>query len=146
MKRTIDRQMMALMAIGVMALMTGCSGGKSNSEVVAGKTITSIKGHNITATMSNARGNFTEGANDFVLDFKDDGGSTVDVGAITLYFDMPAMGSMPYMKSDAVVTTTAKPGVFRGTVSLEMKGTWRGKMLYVGPEGQSEMIFAINAQ
>jgi hypothetical protein len=50
------------------------------------------------------------------------------------------------MKNDATLTTTTVPGIYRGTVNLEMKGTWQSKLSYQGPAGNGEMEFIINAK
>ena len=100
----------------------------------------------MTVTMSNAKGYLTSGENEFTLEFKDGAGQPADVGAITLFFDMPAMGAMPYMKDDATLTTTDKPGVYRGRVNLQMKSTWQARLTYKGPAGEGQANFPINAK
>lgn len=125
-------------------VLVGCGG--SQVEGPAGVKIASGSGGGLTATLSNSKGYLSEGLNEFTLDLREQEGRLADVGAITLYFDMPAMGSMPYMRNDATLTTTATPGIYRGTVTLEMKGTWRTKLSYQRTEGSGEMEFVINAK
>lgn len=125
-------------------VLVGCGG--SQVEGPAGVKIASGSGGGLTATLSNSKGYLSEGLNEFTLDLREQEGKLADVGAITLYFDMPAMGSMPYMRNDATLTTTATPGIYRGTVTLEMKGTWRTKLSYQRTEGSGEMEFVINAK
>jgi hypothetical protein len=108
--------------------------------------IVAAPGNGLTASLSNSKGYLSEGPNEFTLDFRNAQGEPVEVGAITLYFDMPAMGSMPYMRNDATLTTTTTPGVYRGAVTLEMKGTWQSKLSYQGPAGSGELEFTVNAK
>lgn len=144
MKRISIRYFAGLLLLGSLAMLAGCA--KSQEDGPAGAVIATSRANNLTATMANSKGYLSEGQNEFTLDFKNDGGQPVEVGAITLYFDMPAMGSMPYMKNDAVLTTTNTPGVYRGAVTLEMKGTWQTKLSYQGPAGNGQMTFTINAK
>jgi len=111
-----------------------------------GAQIATGNGNGLTATLRNSQGHLSEGPNEFTLEFRDKDGALAEVGAITLYFDMPAMGSMPYMRNDATLSTTTTPGVYRGTVTLEMKGTWRTKLSYERSVGGGEMEFVINAK
>ena len=144
MKRVSIRYFVGLLLLGSLAMLAGCT--KGQEEGPAGSVIAASRANNLTATLANSKGYLSEGQNEFTLEFKNDSGQPVDVGAITLYFDMPAMGSMPYMKNDAVLTTTNTPGVYRGTVTLEMKGTWQTKLSYQGPAGNGQMTFTINAK
>ena len=137
MKRTIFALMAAL-------LLGGC--GKPAAEGPAGVQIASAPGNGLTASLSNSKGYLSEGPNEFNVDFRNSQGEPVEVGAITLYFDMPAMGSMPYMRNDATLTTTTTPGIYRGAVTLEMKGTWRSRLSYQGPAGSGELEFTVNAK
>ena len=144
MRNAAIRYLIGLVAVGSLAMLAGCA--KSQEDGPAGAVIATSRANNLTATLANSKGYLNEGQNEFTLDFKNDGGQPVEVGAITLYFDMPAMGSMPYMKNDAVLTTTNTPGVYRGAVTLEMKGTWQTKLSYQGPAGNGQMTFTINAK
>lgn len=138
----MKKYLFALLVIAT--LLGGCS--KAVNEGPTGTAIVTGRGNGLTATLANSRGYLSEGPNEFTLEFRNDAGAPVEVGAITLYFDMPAMGSMPYMKNDATLTTTTTPGVYRGTVTLEMKGTWQTKISYQGPAGAGELGLVINAR
>lgn len=112
----------------------------------AGAIVSTSRGATLTATLTNSTGYLREGQNEFTLDFKKSDGQLVDVGAITLIFDMPQMGSMPYMKNEATLTTTTTPGVYRGTVTIDMKGTWQSKLTYLGPAGNEQVTFTVNVR
>lgn len=132
-----------LLSLGLL-MLSGC--GKPAVEGPTGVQIVAAPGNGLTASLSNSKGYLSEGPNEFTLDFRNAQGEPVEVGAITLYFDMPAMGSMPYMRNDATLTTTTTPGIYRGAVTLEMKGTWRSKLSYQGPAGSGELEFTVNAK
>ncbi len=135
--------MLLLIMIGPFVL-SGC--GSPTVEGPKGIQIASTSVNGLNVALSNSKGYLSEGPNEFVLDLRNQQGKAVEMGAITLFFDMPAMGSMPYMKSEASLTTTSAPGIYRGTVNLEMKGTWQSKLSYQGPDGSGEVEFIINAR
>ncbi|MGE0102650.1 MAG: FixH family protein [Blastocatellales bacterium] len=130
--------------MALLGILTACSSGTESAPT--GAVIATSKAGELTVTLRNARGELREGENEFTLEFANAAGQTVDVGAITLFFDMPAMGSMPYMKNDASLTTTGTPGVYRGQTRLEMKGTWQTKLSFKGPAGEGQTTFTINAK
>jgi hypothetical protein len=138
------KRLQLLMMSGLL-LLAACSG-RETVEGTTGVVIATASGEGVTATLSNSRGYLSEGPNEFTLEFRNSAGKLVDVGAITLYFDMPAMGSMPYMKNDATLTTTRTAGIYRGTVTLEMKGTWQTRLSYQGAAGSGEIGLVINAR
>lgn len=133
-----------LIVMAGLFVLSGC--GRPAVEGPKGIQIATANGNGLTVSLSNSKGYLSEGPNEFTLDFRNQQGEAIEFGAITLYFDMPAMGSMPYMKNDATLTTTTVPGIYRGTVNLEMKGTWQSKLSYQGPAGNGEMEFIINAK
>lgn len=133
-----------ILIMALLGILTACSSGTESAPT--GAVIATSKAGELTVTLRNARGELREGENEFTLEFANAAGQTVDVGAITLFFDMPAMGSMPYMKNDASLTTTGTPGVYRGQTRLEMKGTWQTKLSFKGPAGEGQTTFTINAK
>jgi len=123
---------------------TGCSG--PAVEELTGSQIVELQDRNVKVTLANRAGFLREGPNEFMLEFRTVAGERIDAGGMTVYFDMPAMGSMPYMKNDAELTTTSTPGLYRGTVTLEMKGTWQAKVSYMGQAGTGSLTGTINAR
>lgn len=113
----------------------------------AGKTIKSgTAGNNLTATLANAEGVLRDGKNEFTLTFTDASGKPVDVGAVAVNFHMPAMGTMPVMNDAATLTTSATPGVYKGTVNLQMAGEWQTQISYEGAAGKGKANLPIVAQ
>ncbi len=144
MKSAIGRYFLVFVTLVVAGLMGGCN--KSTVETPVGSVIARSGSNGVTAILSNSNGYLSEGQNEFTLELRNDQGGAVEAGAITLYFDMPAMGSMPHMKNEAALTTTNRPGVYRGTVAIEMKGTWQTKLSYEGPGGGNQFTFAVNVR
>ena len=137
-------RLIAILLIGVAAfLVVGCG----TSTSAGGKAIKSGPvGNNLTATLSNADGVLRKGKQDFTLTFADASGKPVDVGAVSLNFFMPAMGSMAAMNSPATFTTTSTPGVYAGKADLEMTGEWQAQVTYEGPAGKGKATLPITAQ
>jgi len=61
---------------------------------------------NLTATLSNDSGVLKHGNQELMLSFTDASGKPIDVGAVSLNFRMPQMGSMAAMTNAVTFTTT----------------------------------------
>lgn len=135
-----------VISLVVLALLAvGCSTG--SNDATAGKTIKSgSAGNNLTATLANSNGVLRNGKNEFTLTFTDASGKPVDVGAVAVNFHMPAMGTMAVMNDPATLTTTGTPGVYRGTVNLQMAGEWQTQITYEGSAGKGRANIPITAQ
>ena len=128
------------------ALFAAACGGDSNNAS-AGKAIKSgPAGNNLTATLSSADGVLRDGDNNITLSFTDASGKPIDVGAASLNFHMPAMGTMPVMNDAATLTTTAVPGVYSGKVKLQMAGEWQAQITYEGAAGKGKANLPVVAQ
>ena len=135
-----------ILAVTLISLCVAC-GSTSNSSAGAGKTIKSgPAGNNLTVTLSSADGVLRKGKQDFTLTFSDTNGKSVDVGAASVNFFMPAMGSMPTMNNPAALTTTSTPGVYSAKVDLEMSGEWQTQVQYEGSAGKGSANLPITAQ
>ena len=97
-------------------------------------------------TLSTDDGVIKRGDEEFTLSFADASGKAVDIGAASLNFFMPAMGSMSAMNDPATLTTTGTPGVYRGTAKIEMAGEWQVQIVYEGAAGKGKTSFPITAQ
>ena len=129
----------------VAALLTAaaCGSGPAVSET---KEIKSGKVGNLTVTISNKEGVLKHGDEEFVVTFKDASGKPVDVGAASLNFHMPAMGTMAVMNDAATLTTTNTPGVYQGRAKIEVAGEWQAQVSYEGPAGTGKGSFPVTAQ
>jgi hypothetical protein len=59
---------------------------------------------------------------------------------------MPAMGSMSAMNNPATLTTTGTPGVYKGSVDIEMTGEWQAQVAFEGPAGKGKATLPVTAQ
>lgn len=114
--------------------------------VPAGKLIKAVPVGNLTATLSNSTGQLKKGDQEVTLSFTDSSGNAVDVGAVSLNFHMPQMGSMAAMTDSVTFTTTKTPGVYRGKVNVESGGEWQAQLAYEGPAGTGKATFSVTAQ
>lgn len=140
-------KLIAFALISVFAVFAVACGSGSTSTANPGKAIKSgPAGNNLTATLSNSDGVLRKGKQDFTLTFADASGKPVDVGAVSLNFFMPAMGSMAAMNNPATFTTTNTPGVYAGKADIEMGGEWQAQITYDGPAGKGKVSIAVTAQ
>ena len=116
-----------ILLFSLIVLAAACGGGSSSGDdrkVIKSGTI----GNNVTATISNDTGKLKNGEQEIFLAFTDASGKPVDVGAASLNFFMPAMGSMAAMNDPATLTTTSTPGLYKGKVKIEMPGEWQAQI------------------
>ena len=138
-------KLIAFVLLGVFAVFAAACG--SSLTANAGKAVKSgPAGNNLTVTLSNSDGVLRKGKQDFTLTFADASGKPVDVGAVSLNFFMPAMGSMAAMNNPATFTTTNTPGVYAGKTDIEMGGEWQAQITYDGPAGRGKANLAVTAQ
>lgn len=134
---------LALFSVSI--FLSACNSG-GNSSATSGKTVKAGSVNNMTVTLATADGVIRDGANDFTLTFADASGKPVDVGAASVNFHMPAMGSMAVMNDAATLTTSGTPGVYNGKVKLQMAGEWQVQIAYEGAAGKGKTSFPITAQ
>jgi len=127
----------------IAAIISGCGGhgGSSDRKIIKSTTVGSL-----TITLAGPGGELRRGDNDLMITFGDSSGSPLDVGAASLNFHMPAMGSMAEMNDKATLTTTTIPGWYRAKVTLESAGTWEAQVKYQGPQGTGQASLTVNAK
>lgn len=133
----------------VLTAAAGCNSGSAPTadNPIQGKVIKSAQvGNNLTITLSSDSGALKNGEQEVYLAFTDVSGKPVEVGAASLNFFMPAMGSMAAMNDPAKLTTTGTPGVYRGSVKIEMRGEWQAQISYEGAAGKGKTSFPLTAQ
>ena len=132
--------------ISIFSLFVLIAAACSSTSTDAGKTIkTGPAGNNLTVTLSNPDGVLRKGKQNVTLKFADQSGKPVDVGAASLNFFMPAMGSMAAMNNAAQLTTTGTPGVYSGAVDIEMVGEWQAQVTYEGAAGKGKATLPVTA-
>lgn len=140
------KQTIVIASVLALLLITAACGSKTDTAGGgSGKTIASVKVNDLTATLSNSTGQVKSGNQDVTLTFTDSAGKPVDVGAVSLNFHMPGMGSMAPM-NNAVTFTTSTAGVYHGKVNVEMAGEWQGQLAYEGPAGKGKATFSVTAR
>jgi YtkA-like protein len=128
----------------LLLVTVGC-GPKSGSD--SGKVIKSAPaGNNLSVELSTPSGVLKHGNEEFFLTFKDSSGKPVDVGAVSLNFFMPTMGTMAAMNDAATFTTTGTPGVYHGKANIETAGEWQAQITYDGPAGKGKLTVPVTAQ
>jgi hypothetical protein len=134
--------------LAVVVLIASACGSKTGNDagVQTGKVIKAVPVGNLTATLSNESGALKHGNQELMLSFTDASGKPVDVGAVSLSFHMPQMGSMAAMTDSVTFTTTNTPGVYRGKANIEVAGEWQGQLAYEGPAGKGKATFSVTAR
>ena len=133
---------------------TGTSNGAGKSSGTETKTGTATgkpfatgpAGNNLTATLSSDSGTLKKDKQEFTLTFSDASGKPVDVGSVALNYRMPAMGSMAEMNNGSTFKTTSTPGVYTGSVDIEMAGEWQAQITYEGPAGKGAFSLPVVAK
>jgi nitrogen fixation protein FixH len=145
MKRSFVITSIALIGVILIAAACGSKTG-SNGSISTGKAIKTVPIGNLAATLSNSTGQLKQGDQEVTLSFTDSSGKPVDVGAVSLNFQMPQMGSMAAMTDSVTFTTTDTPGVYRGKVNIEGGGEWQAQLAYEGAAGKGKTAFSVPAQ
>lgn len=137
----------AIVSLAVFAF--ACSSGTqpTGENPIQGKAIKSASiGNNLTVTLSNNTGKLKSGDQELSVAFTDASGKAVNVGAASINFYMPAMGSMAAMNSAATLTTTSTPGVYKAKVKVDMPGEWQAQVSIEGPAGSGKASMPVTAQ
>jgi YtkA-like len=143
-----QKTIIVTLAISIAAIIVAACGGRGSDSGPSAneKVIKSTTAGDMTVTLASDTGELKNGENDLVLSFTDSTSKTVDVGAASLKFHMPAMGSMAEMNDEATLTTTNAPGKYRAKVNIEMAGTWEAIINYQGPKGTGQARMTVNAK
>ncbi|HEY5074659.1 MAG TPA: FixH family protein [Pyrinomonadaceae bacterium] len=141
-------EILIAIALGVVVVIAAACGSKTGTDgsVPTGKVIKAVPVENLTATLSNDSGVLKRGNQELILAFTDSSGKPVDVGAVSLNFHMPQMGSMAAMTDSVTFTTTKTSGVYRGKVNIESGGEWQAQLAYEGQAGKGQTTFSVTAQ
>ena len=136
----------AAFLLSALVIGTACKSNTTTPAMPAGKVIQSVKVNDLTATLMTNNEHLKQGNQEVTLAFSDAQGKPIDVGAVSLNFHMPKMGSMAEMNNGATFTTTNTPGVYRGKLNIEVAGEWQGQLAYEGPAGKGKTTFSVTVQ
>ena len=138
------RSIVGITVIAIATFVAACGGNGASSD--GNKVIKSTTAGSLSVTLASPTGEVKNGDNDLIITFADSSGKPLDVGAASLTFHMPAMGSMAEMNNKATLTTTNTPGRYRAKVNLESGGTWEAQVKYQGPQGTGQGSLIVNAK
>ena len=137
---------LTLLAFVILLVGAACKSKTQRDAKPAGEVVKTTKVESLTATVLTSSGQIKQGDQELTLAFNDVSGKTVDVGAVSLNFYMPAMGNMAAMNDAVTFTTTGTPGVYHGRLNLAMAGEWQGQLAYEGPAGKGKTTFSVTAR
>jgi hypothetical protein len=106
------------------------------------KVIQMQKSDNLVVTHKSASGQWTQGRNDFVLEFASgEPGKAADVGKATLSTSMPMPGMAP-MIAGATLSPDG-PGRYKGTISFPDRGARQVTVSWDGAAGRGSTRFSV---
>ena len=125
--------------VAAMVAAAGCGGGS------AGLTeLQRVRSGGLDVVVLSPRGGLRHGKDDFVIEFRSEDGSLVDVGAVRANASMPMPG-MP-MFGSVTVQRADVPGRYRAEGDFGMAGTWRLNIEWDGPKGKGSVMFSGSVQ
>ncbi len=84
------------------------------------------------------------GDNPVRIEARDAAGKLTDAGDVTLSLNMDMPGMQ--MQADGVLTKSAEPGIYTGTIRTGMGGDWNGSLGYDGPDGRERKAVTFNVK
>lgn len=124
--------MRLLAATVLLGFVAACGGGDSTAQL---KELQRVKVGSLEVVLLAPGDALKQGQGNFVLEFRDAGGSLVDVGTVMVGASMPMPGMAP-MFGESSVTPTGAKGRYDVSANLGMAGTWRLDVMWNGPQGQ----------
>lgn len=91
-------------------------------------------------------GTVVSGHNDVLVAVTDAKGSPKPATVDKLSIYMPPMEGMEEMKADANLQPARMPGVYTGTLEVEMKGPWKATVDFKDEKGKRQAVFNIVAK
>ena len=120
------------LAILVILLVTACGGSDQTAQL---KELQRAKAGPMDIVLLAPGEALKQGQGNFVLEFRDAGGSLVDVGTVMVGASMPMPGMSP-MFGECTVMPSATKGRYEVSSNLGMAGTWRLQIAWDGPAGK----------
>lgn len=113
----------------LVALACGCG-----SQTAQLKELQRVKAGSLNVVMLAPGDAIKQGKGSFVLEFRDAGGTLVDVGSVMVGASMPMAGMAP-MFGECTVMPSATKGRYDVSSNFGMAGTWRLQIAWNGPAG-----------
>jgi hypothetical protein len=130
-------------ALIVATVLVSCSTNKDETSHL--KPVETQKVGDLNLVLMNDTGELKEGKNDFVVQFQNQQGQPVDVGAVQFGSSM-AMPSMAPMSGESEATPAGQSGTYRVKSNFAMSGSWRFTVEWNGPQGQGKTTFNTNVR
>ncbi len=124
--------------VGMIALVTALVG----TGWAQSKAIHSQKTKDAVITLKSESGQWSPGANSFVIEFTTPAGQPLDAGKVSLSTSM-AMPGMSPMITGATVTPDKTPGRYLGTISFADAGARQVTVRWDGPGGKGSARFSV---
>lgn len=141
----MKKYVLAFVLLTFALVFAACNAGADNAAT-SGKVIKTHAADNLKITLLTDDGVIKNGKEEFTIVFETASGEPAKIDAASVNFHMPAMGTMAVMNDPATLTSTSTPGVFKGTVDLEMAGEWQVQITYEGAAVSGKTSFPITAQ
>jgi hypothetical protein len=125
-----------MVMLTVAGLVVACGGGGAASGL---KEVQRVTSGDIDIVLLSEDGMLNQGKDAFVIEFRDAGGSLVDVGTVTTSANMSMPGMT--MPGDVQVERADAPGRYRVNADFRMAGAWLMKVDWNGPAGQGSVSF-----
>jgi hypothetical protein len=117
---------------GVLLLLVIACGGGQTAQL---KELQRVKAGAFDVVLLAPGDAIKQGKGGFVLEFRDAGGTLVDVGTVTVGASMPMPGMAP-MFGEFTVRPSATKGRYDVASDFGMAGTWRLQIAWDGPAGK----------
>jgi hypothetical protein len=117
---------------GVLLLLVIACGGSQTAQL---KELQRVKAGAFDVVLLAPGDAIKQGKGGFVLEFRDAGGTLVDVGTVTVGASMPMPGMAP-MFGEFTVRPSATKGRYDVASDFGMAGTWRLQIAWDGPAGK----------
>jgi hypothetical protein len=125
-------------AISIAAALVGCSASKNAASNL--KPVETHKTGDIDIVLLSETGELQQGKNDFAVQFQDQQGQPVEVGAVQFGSSM-AMPGMAPMSGESEIAPAGQTGAYRVKSNFAMSGAWRFTIEWNGPRGQGKTTF-----
>lgn len=110
------------------------------------KVVNSKKVGNSMIVLSTKTGTVRGGLNAITISVTDKAGKPKPATVTNVNIYMPQMGAMSAMKADAKLQPAGSPGVYTGTLNVEMKGPWKVTVAFKDEKGPRRANFNIVAR
>jgi len=128
-------------ALLAFTLMTSLAAAPSGEKVIATKKVDGA-----VVVVSNKAGQLVSGDNKVTVAVTDAKGKPRSATVNSFSIFMPAQGAMAAMKGEAKLSPMRMPGLYQGTLEVEMKGPWKATIKFKDAKGPHAATFDVVAR